>query len=294
MNPKTLQVLVKHAGLFSKKPKWLTDENWTDDEAAVDDWYDALTYGDSDYSPYANKIFYDMPDKDYYDLAKKYNLNYRTKRVDDKTAYYIDKLHELGLLSEEGRNELLKMDRDNAINNTSFAYENAVEENPDYEKIYKNFNWEDDDNDNYLDSLEKTPYGEELEKLYEEIRDYRPGKNAPTTRKDTGSIEDATPYQIEKWKREAKQSALLAGLKEALSSGAKFGGVGLGIGAIRGGLASMGEDGDPNALPIAMGSHGALWGLIGALAGGISGYSKAKKRKDVAKYRLGEKPIERA
>ena len=31
---------------------------------------------------------------------------------------------------------------------------------------------------------------------------------------------------------------------------------------------------------------------IGALAGGMSGYSSAKRRKQNAKYRLGEKPIE--
>lgn len=293
MNPKTLQVLVKHAGLFSKKPKWVTDPNWKDDEAAVNDWYDALTYGDSDYDPYANKLFYEMGDEDYYDLAKKYNLNYRTKRVDDKTAYYIDKLYELGLLSKEGRDEMLKMDRDQMLQTAYGMYDNAEVGNPDYEKIYKGFKWEDDDSDDYIDSLERTEYGKELEKLYKEISNYRPGKNAPTTRKDTGSIEDATPYQLEKWKREAKQSALLAGLKGALKYGTQAAGLGAGIGAIRGGiLASMDDKTSLSDVPAFMGANGALWGLIGGLIGGVGGYSSAKKRKRNAKYRLSEKPIE--
>lgn len=284
--------------LGRKKPKWETDSDWMKDEAAVNDWYDAL-FGDFPNTPgylreSAREKRTKMTMHRLNKLINKYNLGYRRQRVDDKTAYFIDKLLDLGLIDKEYRNKLLKGDRWQSLSDADFEYTNAVEENPNYEQIFEGWDWDKADDEAYIAKLKRTPYGDELVKLYNDIYNYRPHKDAPTTRKDTGSIEDATPYQLERWNREANKSVLLEGLKGSLKTGLRWGGLGALAGIPFGLSAASSGNGDSSALGGGLAGAlllGTAGGLVGSAYGGLADALTAYKKKRHAKYRLNEKPI---
>lgn len=95
MNPKTLNILLKHAGWFSRKPKveppqmkpiWETDPTWEDDRDRVNDWYN----GDGLWNAYAPEFddndrhrLNRMDSEKYYGLLNKHKLGY----VDDLDNY---------------------------------------------------------------------------------------------------------------------------------------------------------------------------------------------------------------
>lgn len=79
MNPKTLNVLLKHAGWFSRKPKWETDPNWKDDPEIVRDWYDKVgyknMYSSNDYWP-RGKDAPMMDPEEFYALLNRHKFGY--------------------------------------------------------------------------------------------------------------------------------------------------------------------------------------------------------------------------
>lgn len=86
MNSRTLNILLKHAGWFSRKPKWETDPNWKDDPGVVRDWY----YAGGDMNMYASNDYYPdnngkrMDPEEFYALLNKHKFDYLDNPNEDQ------------------------------------------------------------------------------------------------------------------------------------------------------------------------------------------------------------------
>ena len=77
MNPKTLNILLKHAGWFSRKPKWETDPNWKDDPTTVGKWIgEGGWQNDYTWQSGGPEGGLRMDPEDFYALLNRYKVGY--------------------------------------------------------------------------------------------------------------------------------------------------------------------------------------------------------------------------
>lgn len=264
----------KQAGLFKKKyekPDWYNDEDAVNQ--FVKDYAVWGPFSKSWETPAAIEAYNKDPSKAH-EAINNFNAHMRVNRHSDRSASLIDRYFDLldGNYDPTYRPMAYKGDR----------YDSLVDAGSD---IYRNFDYLPEDKkeeakqllkeiNTYLDEYEqidpnkpytpKSPYFDVSEEMLKE----------PLTRKDVGSLEDATPKQIETWKRQSKKSPLWSYLWPILT--------GAGTGALIG-----------SQLKDSRGDKGTLaLGLMGALVGGIPGLlngDHVSKEKQYAERRLNEK-----
>lgn len=280
----TYQGIVK-AAIF--KSKWETAD-WTKDEDAAQDFYDANRgWGERWDVERANKE-YNKNDAKAVDAFNKFNIYQRNLRNSDESAKLIDRY--IKLMNSEpiirnnsyqpAMNRLYKMDRADSLN-----------------VMWGNLE------DNYRFFSKKKQ--QEAAKLYDEIGKYFDALQhksdkvlkEPITRKDVGSLADASPKQIERWKSESKQSPAWAGFWPTAT--------GVLSGAALGGLFPLKEETElskllyrpkqeqaPGYETRARIGSSVLGSIFGGLVGGYAGfrnYKRTKEQKEHAENRLNEK-----
>lgn len=213
------------------KITYRNSKDWMEDEQAVNDWiarYRKEHKSKRKKKP-ATEMYKSLSEEKIQELYDRYNLYDRKNRNTDISAKYLDDAYKLGAINNYIHKRLLKSDRDKAL-------EEAVK------------------------ALERhSAQSNKLQKLKQKIQSYltNPDREKdPITRRDVGSIEDATPTQITKWNKTLNQDDRLQTLKGVL--------LGAGIGSLYG-------------FPIETG-----------IAFGTRAYYKSKADKETARNRLSE------
>ena len=280
------QRMVKTSGWFKKKyekPGWENDED-TVNEFAKDYTFN-LIYGD--YFP--DKIIRPAHDTYWKDPTKahkalnKFNAFWRINRHSDRSAALVDRYFDLwdGNYDPSFKPLAYKSDRYNSLND--LAIDLVHNKNLLPKERHKKADELVQDIDNYLREYTKESKEDDLDYDFKDnYHDVSKKMLAePLTRKDVGSIADATPKQLETWKRQAKKSPLWETIWPILTGAA----IGAGLGKGTGMLSPHESDHTSPVLPLAGGFVGGLGGLI---AGSIRG-SRIANEKAYAEQRLNEK-----
>lgn len=279
--------LRKQAGLFSKsyeKPGWENDEDAVN-EFAKDYTFNTI-YGD--YFPDkviqpAHNIYWKDPAKAH-NALNKFNAIWRMNRHSDRSAALVDRYYDLWKGDKNfdltAKPLSYKGDRYNSLNDLAIdlQYNSNLLPKDKQEKANKLLK----DIKSYLNdyTLQKSRGNDyDFKDNYTEVSKKMLAE--PLTRKDVGSIADATPKQLETWTRQSKKSPLWETIWPTLTGAA----IGAGLGKGTGMLSPHESDHTSPVLPLAGGLVGGLGGLI---AGSIRG-SRVAREKDYAKRRLAEK-----
>lgn len=274
--------ITKQAGLFKKKYE---KPDWYNDEDAVNQLAEDLRFNRiwgrhplNRRIMQAEKVYGADIDKAN-EAINKFNAHYRINRHSDRSAALLDRYYKLwgDNIRESIKPLMYKGDRMDSL----IELRNDLADN--YAYLPEDKRLEADtllkDMDAYIDEwwegMEDVPYSEfhdvdaDLYTTYNEKM-----LKEPLTRTDVGSLADATPKQLEKWKSQSKKSRLWTTLWPSL--------LGAGVGAGLGSLVPKDSMGASAVLPGAV-----IGGVLGLLPGAING-DRLAKDKEHAKKRLSE------
>lgn len=266
------RAIQKQAGWFKKKYE---KPGWENDEDAVNQFVkDHMVGGPFNHYPRGSKteaIYAKDPQK-VQEAINNFNAMLRVNRHSDRSAALVDRYFDLWgddieptfkpLAYKGDRYDILyELADDLWANSANLPIEKQKEAQQLWNDIltyledYRRIGTKNPSKNNYFDVSEEM-------------------LNEPLTRNDVGSLEDATPKQIETWKQWSKKSPLWSYLWPVLA--------GAGTGALIGSQItdSKGVNGAP------------FLGLYGALIGSIPGLllgDRTSKQKQYAERRLNEK-----